>query len=160
MVSIPIDIVNHICEFAAGKDKVWYPFFSPKTLKVSWKVNPYCSKMHEFARKLLHEIKIVSLTFHNHRTFEQRDFQCRMVVLMKPYRDNYNYKLYIEFDLDNDIYSNYMIRGMLNVCNYYYFKNDILYLKGAQYTDVKWGCLSNILWPSRGTEKIFIEVEI
>ena len=54
MVSIPIDIVNYICGFAAGEDKLWYPFFCPKTYKLSWKVNKYSKKFRERGDIILH----------------------------------------------------------------------------------------------------------
>ena len=50
MVSIPIVIVNYIWELAAGSDKFWYPFFSPKTENISWKVNPYCVKYIDLSK--------------------------------------------------------------------------------------------------------------
>ena len=73
MTSIPIDIVNYICEFDAGRDKPWYPFFSPKTEKVSWKVNPYCIKHIQLAKKFLNEIRVAPLTFYNVVTLEERE---------------------------------------------------------------------------------------
>lgn len=41
MTVIPIDIVNHICEYAAQDDKLWYPVFDLNTRKVYWKINKY-----------------------------------------------------------------------------------------------------------------------
>ena len=160
MTSIPIDIVNHICKFAAGKDKVWYPFFSLKTSKVSWKVNPYCSKMHELAWEILVFIQFFPLTFHNYKTGEERVVQCRMVESMKLNHNHNKHKLYIEFDLDDDINSSYMIRGMLSVSNYR-FKNDTLYLNGTPYADVKWGCVNFNLWTDLSSiyDQMVIEYE-
>ena len=132
MASIPIDIVNHICEFAAGRDKVWYPFFSPKTLKVSWKMNRYCSKINQLARNILiNEIEFVILTFYNYYTGEQRNFQCRMINFKQT---NRLILMYIEFNLDND-----MIRTMITIDTSYLFglqKRDILYLNETPYADV------------------------
>jgi len=41
MVSLPVNIVNLICEWAGQEDIDWYPFFSPKTHNLSWKVNKH-----------------------------------------------------------------------------------------------------------------------
>ncbi len=42
--NIPTEIVNYICELAAGTNKLWYPIFSPKTGKLTWKLNKYVNK--------------------------------------------------------------------------------------------------------------------
>ena len=55
MRSIPINIVNYICELAAGDCKKWYPFFDPKTGNVSWKVNSYCLEWNKNAEITLHK---------------------------------------------------------------------------------------------------------
>lgn len=49
MITIPIDIVNYICELASSNDKNWYPVFCPKTNKLSWKVNKNSRKLEQLA---------------------------------------------------------------------------------------------------------------
>lgn len=158
MTSIPVDIVNYICELAAANDKVWYPFFTPKTGEVTWKVNPYCSKSHQLARKLLNEIKIVPLIFYNVKTVEEREIQCRMIHF-KP-SEVFIDKLYIEFDLDNDLYSSHMIRAMVVVFNNSIHEN-ILYLNGTPYANINFGWAHLKIWPKlwNVTERITIGYE-
>jgi len=145
MVSIPVDIVNYICELAAGNDKVWYPFFSPKTGEVTWKVNPYCSKSHQLARKFLNEIKAVPLIFYNVKTVEEREIQCRMIHFRQS--EVFIDKLYIEFDSDNNIYSNYMMRAMVVVFNNGINKDEMLYLNGTPYANINFGWAHLKIWP-------------
>ena len=54
MTTIPVDIVNSICEFVHDETRLWRPVFSPKTGLVScWKVNPRCKKYIELAKQLI-----------------------------------------------------------------------------------------------------------
>ena len=138
MKSIPIDIVNYICEFAASNDKLWYPFFSPKTEKVSWKVNPYCTKYHQLARKFLNEIRVAPLTFYNVKTLEEREIQSRVIHFRQP-EAVYIEKIYIEFDLDEDSNGSFMARAMMVVFNHGINKNDMLYLNGTPYANINFG---------------------
>ena len=151
MKSIPVDIVNYICELAAGKDKVWYPFFSPKTGEMTWKVNPYCSKSHQLARKFLNEIDIVPLLFYNVKTGEEMEIECK--VLRFRQSEIFMDKLYIEFDLDNNIYSSYMIRSMIHVMNHDVRMDDVLYVNGTPYASINFGWvhLKYPMWDNRIT---------
>lgn len=45
-LTFPVDVINYICEFAAGTDCMWYPVFSPKNGKLDWKLNKYSHKLH------------------------------------------------------------------------------------------------------------------
>lgn len=47
--TIPVDIINMICEFAAGSNKIWYPTFSPNNHKLIWKRN----KFYDCRKKVL-----------------------------------------------------------------------------------------------------------
>jgi hypothetical protein len=71
MISLPVNVINYICEFVAGNDKAWYPFFCPKTHKLSWKVNPYCNKFINSSKKFLDQIREINLTFYNTKTREE-----------------------------------------------------------------------------------------
>lgn len=141
MRSIPIDVVNYICEFASGKNKLWYPCFSPKTGKVSWKVNPYCIKYLKYSKKLLNPLIHVNLTFYNVKTREDREILCRMIIL-DFHNDVYD-KIYIEFNLDDDKSEKFMTRGMLSVLNHDVRPHDIIYLNGTPYAEVHFGWAPN-----------------
>lgn len=41
---VPTEIVNNICEYAAGINKLWYPYFNPSNGKLIWKLNKHCKK--------------------------------------------------------------------------------------------------------------------
>jgi hypothetical protein len=99
---IPIDVVNLICEFAAGSDKLWYPRFCPKTHKVSWKVNkhyvkqsPICYYMFELYNKYVIEGDV---RLFNDKLFTE--FRGRHKTIVYDYGDTL--KLYIEFDSETD----------------------------------------------------------
>lgn len=146
MISIPIDIVNYICELAAGHDKLWYPFFSPKTEKLSWKVNPHCMKYIIYSEKLLNPIKEDILYFYNGKTGDSILTKCRMVVF-----DQFDYcvkKIYIEFDSSDDSDSNnigkFMFRGLLKTLNSNIKSRDSMYLNGTEYATILHGWFSNV----------------
>jgi hypothetical protein len=138
MKSIPIDIVNYICEFAASNDKLWYPFFSPKTENVSWKVNPYCTKYNQLARKFLNEIRVAPLTFYNVKTVEERQIKCRAIDFIQPEALHIE-KIYIEINLDEDSNGSFMARAMIVFPNNGINKN-MLYLNGIPYANI------NFVW--------------
>jgi len=137
MVSIPVDVVNYICEFAAGNDKFWYPFFSSKTEKIRWKVNPYCSKYIQLSRKFLNQIREIHLTFYNVKTAEEREIQSKIIVFNQT--EVYMKKIYIEFDLDGDNSGRFMLRCMLNTINHNIKPHDSLYLNKTEYANIIFG---------------------
>lgn len=137
MLSIPVDIVNYICELAAGNDKPWYPFFSPKTHKLSWKVNPYCVKYIQSSRKFLNEIRNVPLTFYNVKTVEEREVISRVIRFRQS--EVFIDKLYIEFDSDEDGNGDFMVRAMVVVFNRGINKDEMLYLNGTRYANINFG---------------------
>lgn len=58
MTSLPIDIVNYICEFVHDETQLWRPVFSPNTGLVScWKVNPHCIKYIELSHNFIRFFK-------------------------------------------------------------------------------------------------------
>lgn len=143
MISLPVDIVNYICEFAAGNDKAWYPFFSPKSHKLSWKVNPYCNKFIISSKKFLNQIREVNLTFYNSKSREEVERGCKMIIFNQS--EIYKKKVYIEFDSDDDNSQTFMIRGLLNVFNHNIKPWDILYLNRTEYATIIFGWCPNIL---------------
>lgn len=135
MVSIPIDVINYICEFAAGSDKKWYPFFSPKTGIVSWKVNPYCDKSLRLSNSLLNPIIESTVIFHNNKTNETSLKKSRLILFKNL--ELKKTKIYIEFDADADNDNNsgkFMFRCLTNL--YYGFSKSMLYLNGTLYGEI------------------------
>jgi hypothetical protein len=149
MKYIPIDIVNYICEFAADKNKLWFPFFSPKTGQVSWMVNPHCVKYITLSRKFLNRIRMVDLTFYNVKTVEEEEMKCKTVVFNTS--EYYIQKMYIEINTNDDKFT---IRGMISVMNHY-MREDDLYLNETPYANISYG------WsPSTECKRITIGYEI
>jgi hypothetical protein len=145
MLSIPIDIVNYICKLAAGTDKLWYPFFYPKTEKVSWKVNPYCIKFKISSTKFLNPIREEILDFHNSKSGESIETKCRMIIF-----DQFDYcvkKIYIEFDSEDDPehdnYGRFMFRALLKTLNGMVKSNDSIYVNGTEYATIDFGWITN-----------------
>lgn len=54
MKGLPVNIVNLICEWTVDEEIEWYPFFCPKTHKLSWKVNKYSKKLMERGDIIIH----------------------------------------------------------------------------------------------------------
>lgn len=134
-ISFPINVVNYICELAAGDDKKWYPFFSPKTGKVSWKVNPYCLEWIYSSKKFLNPIIELNITFDNVITDEKIKTQCKCKLLVGNDNVDDTTICYIEFDTDKD--ERFMLRGMVYVgYDYYYKPNTSLYLNGTEYATI------------------------
>lgn len=156
MISLPLDIVNYICEFTAGNDKKWYPFFSPKTGKVSWKVNPYCLEWFYSSKKILNPIREVNLTIYNRKTLEQIEIRCRVIVFNQC--EIYKKKLYIEFDSDDDNSEKFMLRGLLTSFNHNIKPHESLYLNGTEYATIIFGWCPNI-WNGDTSRIMTIEYE-
>jgi len=147
MVSLPIDVVNYICELAAGHDKLWYPFFSPKTEKVSWKVNQYCTKFIMSSKKFLNPIIEENINFYNQNSGESIETKCRMILFEQ--HDYCNKKIYIEFDSSDgrDYYNNgkFMLRALLNTINGNIKSHNSIYINGTEYATILYGWLPNKL---------------
>ena len=144
MPLISIDIINYICELAAGKDKSWYPCFSPKTGKISWKVNSYCQNWIYSSTKFLNPIREIYLTLYNIKTNEEIEKQCKLLLFNNPGIFYIN-KFYIEFDLDDSNSRKFMLRGMIDVFNHNIKEGDSLYLNGIKYAAIDSGWAPN-LW--------------
>ena len=155
MISLPVDILNYICEFAAGNDKYWYPFFSPKTHKLSWKVNPYCNRLIISSKKFLNPIREVGLTFYNAKTNEEIERQSKIIVFNES--EPYVKKIYIEFDSDDDNSGKFMLRGLLTSFNHNIKPHKSLYLNGTEYANINFGWMPNI-W-NRDRARMTIEYE-
>lgn len=149
MISIPVEVVNYICEFAAGRDKIWYPFFHPKTGEISWKVNPHCIKYIKLSWTFFNPIMEINITFYDMKTYEERDNICNVIKFSQP-EDIYINKLngvprvqkyYFQFD---DSYNNdkLIFRGMLNEIDHV-IKNGDIYLDETLFANVKFGYTVN-----------------
>ncbi|MFY7728776.1 MAG: hypothetical protein ACOVRN_04605 [Flavobacterium sp.] len=115
---IPLDVVNYICELAAGENTLWYPFFSPNTGRLTWKINPYSSWLRWIARSdILPAGRITEkrIIFYNHNTGESYETLCRYVRFLKEpsYYRHALHKKYIEFPYSNDPDNVDMFRGWL-----------------------------------------------
>ena len=139
-ISFPINVVNYICELAAGNDKKWYPLFSPKTGKVSWKVNPYCLEWIYSSEKFLNPIIDVHFTFYNTKTRENIQTHCKCKLLVQ--RSNWHKPtiFYFEFDTDND--ERFMLRGMVYVYGHFVASDTSLYLNRTEYATIVEGFFS------------------
>ena len=78
MTSLPVDIVNYICKLASHGKK-WYPFFCPKTNKLTWKVNKSNKEYINNAETLFHMKYNV---YHN------------AIISVKPFYQSPDFELY------------------------------------------------------------------
>jgi hypothetical protein len=108
MISLPINVINLICEWAAQEDVEWYPFFSPKDHKVSWKVNKYSKKFIERADIIMRN-KFTNPVFYGIVTLfnisnQSIYFSSYKAVFLEVYGGRPPAcKLYIEFDSETNI---------------------------------------------------------
>lgn len=92
MTSLPIDIVNYICEFVHDETQLWRPVFSPNTGLVScWKVNPLCKKYIELSKQLIKQ-RYTSDVFMDVTPREEWGFPITYIVFER----NGKRKIYIE----------------------------------------------------------------
>lgn len=107
--NLPTEIVNYICELAAGINKLWYPVFSPKTGKLSWKLNKH---IHKFKLKVtkLSNVKIYqyiinvstknSILFNSPLTFLKHNIKYKSTYLNscigKFIHNNNNYNMVVQ----------------------------------------------------------------
>lgn len=119
MVRLPVNIINLICEWAAQEDIEWYPFFCPKTHKLSWKVNKYSKKWLEKGDLILHN-KLDSFLVKGRLRFLHRyngiildniNFEA---IIWKYI--NKTFKMYISFDseIKENLKEKYIYRTMLD----------------------------------------------
>jgi hypothetical protein len=143
MTSLPIEIINLICEWAAVLEQEWVPFFCPKTHNLTYKVNRRCKKLIENGEKILHNNSVAYVI--------EGVVSINLLYLEDSYRTNYKgilfqygkneFKLYIEFDSEKEEFKkeNYIYRTMINFeadydgGNMNMRKHLYLYLNGTQY---------------------------
>ncbi len=118
MTSLPVNVVNLICEWAAQDDMDRYPFFCPKTHNLSWKINKYSKNLIEKGDIILHnrlDSYIVEglIDINNIRTYEiERNLEYKAILYQ--YIDG-SFNMYIEVDSEKDIKKKdkYIYRAMV-----------------------------------------------
>lgn len=118
MVSLPINVVNLICEWSAHEDIDWYPFFCPKTHNLSWKVNKYSRKFVKNGDIILHNtLDTYSIEgfadILNYNTMTD-DYHLDYKGIMFQFIDG-SFNLYVSIDTERDISKKdkYIYRAML-----------------------------------------------
>jgi hypothetical protein len=105
MTSLPVNVVNLICEWAAQDDMDRYPFFCPRTHKLSWKINKYSKKFLKKGNIILHKNSHTRLVeglidICDKRTLEiSRNLEYRAIMFKFI---NGLFSMYIEFDSESD----------------------------------------------------------
>jgi len=141
--SLPIILVNIICEWAADSEQEWIPFFCSKTGELSYKVNKHCKNLIKKGDTILHNIS-------DSRSIEGIVVQINMRLgniltinyrgILFEYKQD-EFKMYIEFDseVNETKKGKHIYRAMINfitdieggTMNRRYITD--LYLNGAIY---------------------------
>lgn len=117
MTSLPVNVVNLICEWAADDEQEWMPFFCPKTHKLSYKFNRACKNFIEKGDVILHNRLdsyliegIVNVTFINLGD----TFNINFKGILFQYGGEFS--MYIEFDSENveSKQDKYIYRSMIH----------------------------------------------
>lgn len=153
MRTLPINIINLICEWASEIDQEWIPFFCQKTHNLSYKVNKYCKKLIEKGDIILHntlETYMIDLNVYidNSKTREIfRDASCKCILYQ--YIDG-SFNIYIEVDSERDSNKKdkFIYRAMLkfdgdNFGGTLSFNTQYLYLNGTNYATIYDGWFNN-----------------
>ena len=149
-MSLPVNVVNLICEWAGQEDIDWYPFFCPKTHKLSWKVNKYSRNFNTrgdvFMRtKFTHPCIESEIQVFNMSTLDTYIVSCKVIFLEIFGGIDSRCELYIQFDSENkpEKQDEFIYRSRLyfqpseNDLDFVYWKTQYLYLNGTQYGIVR-----------------------
>lgn len=147
MVSLPVNVINLICEYAAQDDEPWHLFFSPKNHETSFKVNKFCKKNIENGVKIFHkswDTYMIGgiLSFVDLYGVETNIWFNYKGILFQLGR---HFRLYVEFDSENNEnkQGKYIYRTMLNLCatdeGGFLDGNDDIYLNGTLFGIIKDG---------------------
>jgi hypothetical protein len=143
MTSLPVNVVNLICEWAAGDDMDRYPFFCPRTHKLSWKINKYSKKLLEKGNTVLHNNLYARLVeglidICDTKTMEVTRNLAYKAVLFKYI--NGLFSMYIEFDSEKqaDKKDKHIYRAMITFEAYNQggimkSETQFIYLNGTHY---------------------------
>lgn len=154
---LPIDVINIICEFAAGSDKKWYPQFSPKTHRIKWKVNKYCKYWLEKASCMYHEPSYShsytvegEMCLINNKTMTTIERKHKTIIYQFARNE---FQMYIQFDSENNpnLQNKHIYRTHVNMIGTHrggYYKvgqhmdeivgESILYLNNIMYGFICW----------------------
>ena len=155
MTSLPIDIVNCICEFAQDNTHLWRPFFSPKTGLVSWKVNPYCTNYIKLSRHFINAVNWGVLSLLDCWTMEERLVPCRILVFYPENDEWHKRKLYVEFCMDND--ASFVFRAMMTIVNHYAVPDKhSLYVNATEYATIECGYIPSMDQPSHCVNRLVL----
>lgn len=106
---IPTEILNYICEFAAGKKCKWYPFFCPKTGKLTWKLNIYSNKWYKYSKRFMKTVKVMNTTQSTAQIYLHNSqlllFQCPIYYAIYPKYYYYTQYLVSKLHHDNNVYN-------------------------------------------------------
>ena len=148
MTTLPVNVVNLICEWAADADQEWIPFFCPKTHKLSYRVNMYSRKFIENGNIILHN-RLDSYLIEGMITINFINGDIHNInfkgILFQYGKDWFN--IYIECDSENDESQKgkYIYRAMISFIaddeggmmnNIRYRFEPALFLNGTQYGSV------------------------
>lgn len=143
MTSLPVNVVNLICEWAAGDDMDRYPFFCPKTHKLSWKINKYSKKFLKKGDIILHNnlhTRLVEglIDICDKKLLEVTRNLKYKAILFKYI--NGLFSMYIEFDsetqpdkIDKHIYRAMVTFESYNAGGIMYCDTPFIYLNGTHY---------------------------
>jgi hypothetical protein len=149
MTSLPVNVVNLICEWAAGDDMERYPFFCPRTHKLSWKINKYSKKFLKKGEIILHNnlhARLVEgfIDIADNKTMEVTRNLKYKAILFKYINGLFN--MYIEFDSETqpDKKDKYIYRAMItfkayNTGGIMQRETQFIYLNGTHYGIVHGG---------------------
>ena len=121
MISLPINVINLICEWAAQEDIDWYPFFSPKNHRLSWKVNKYSKKFMKRAdiimrNKFTNPVIHGTIRLYNITTLDTHFTNYKAIFLQYCEGRIPTCELYIEFDSETKLenQNKFIFRGKVN----------------------------------------------
>jgi hypothetical protein len=147
MTSLPVNVVNLICEWAANDEQEWIPFFCPRTHNLSYKFNKACKKFIEKGDIILHnkldsyviEGRVVINFLHG----ESHNINFKGILFQYGKKE---FKIYMESDSEHNESQKgkHIYRAMISftgdyvggTMNHYYRYLPDLYLNGTQYGSV------------------------
>ena len=123
-VRIPTELVNYICELAAGKKCKWYPFFCPKTGKLNWKLNIHSNKWHKYSKRFMKTVKIFNPQNSTAQCYlngtQTLLFTCPIYYTIYP-----KYYYYEPYMISKMYHEDIVYNMNINVqCNYFYNFNN------------------------------------
>ena len=117
MRGLPVNVVNLICEWAAQDDIDWYPFFCPKTHKLSWKVNKHSRKFIENGNIILHnrlDSYIIEGMIDIHSGLSGENGLKYKGILFQFIDCTFNLYIEIDSEIDNSKKDKFIYRSMLS----------------------------------------------